>query len=637
MDASINSTFWSIILIFSYFGWGYVVQMLTPEKKVSLGILPVWGAAASTVFFLWAATLTNFPLREAMRVWTLLGIALALFSCVQSTTLGVIKGHFQNIYWSNHIRKIIFLFILVGCVWRLSVVQVDRLNLLDDDLAYIPLAENLLTGGGLYDPFSFRRKLSFGGQSVLNAMNMLYGGDVGIQYTELVTFYLIWIMLVFSLRPTKTLTTGWLSIIFLCVITRYPVVNSASLLTSLVFLTGFVGTWRASETSKQDFFLPLLLCGAALVSLRAYLIPLFILFLLYNYVDSRFILKQRSLFTMRRILVFLFVLLLISTPWGYALYKTSGTPLFPFITGSQGSGIQMGEASGDNLFFGVIHYVYFWLCLAGVAGVFFLVKNALVRALYAVTVVGIILFAGTMTADVGPFEVYRYMFPWIFAFIVLFTSTIFPLPAKDFFQKMLQLRHVTVMISFILLLTWIGMIFTNFGKFTFADLIPRDGPGVFAERSAWYPLLSDEYKIIRKNIPAQSTVLVGGAFPYLMGYSKDLKVLNLDFPGMAAPPRSKVDFSNAKILKEDLKKIGVQYLVLQTPRMPTGIYSTNFWQKIWLTLKVKGEVTPYGYLGRAFEYMQSFFGFIHSIESSQEKYIIRTENLLLVDISKLSN
>ncbi|MFO0664250.1 MAG: hypothetical protein U0174_09875 [Polyangiaceae bacterium] len=165
----IASTF-GLLLLVSCAGWGSsLVYLVARRRTVDLGLRMVWGmsvlAFVGGVAMLFRAFSNNVGF-----AMTYLGVFQACAAAYrEATTLGRWGRVFAR---RMRLPRFVFgaLLVLFAAWAYLGAASDSYLNPFDDHPAYLPLMKRLLATGTIFEPFSERRALSLGGQTLFQAI-----------------------------------------------------------------------------------------------------------------------------------------------------------------------------------------------------------------------------------------------------------------------------------------------------------------------------------------------------------------------------------------------------------------------------------------------------------------------------------
>ncbi|HUI05175.1 MAG TPA: hypothetical protein VLZ77_16670, partial [Acidimicrobiales bacterium] len=212
-------------------------------------------------------------------------------------------------------------------------VGVSSYNPIDDDGAYVYLAQRLLGTGGLIDPFSLRRITSYGAGELYQAMFLKVAGNSSLRAFELV--FALGVVLVVAVRSTRrrwvvagAVVLGLGMAIGLGI---GPVVNLRSefsvtaLSLAVLVLLRHIPHQRAQDRPWLYVVIGILLAGV--LALRFYFVVALVVAVVLGAVAIRGRRSVRGLATVAVTTV------LASAGWAIALWRSSGTPSFPVPAG----------------------------------------------------------------------------------------------------------------------------------------------------------------------------------------------------------------------------------------------------------------------------------------------------------------
>ena len=186
--------FWSLLILFSFWGYGEILRRRIDRPEfvdLGWGLTCAWGMS---VVLALGGVLMAFRLAKApaLTVLVLFGAAAAAFYLVGKITTKDTKSTKGN--KGNPKSKVKnpksplsdpFIlhpssFILYGIAllaFASSIAWPFHIDPNDDLVCYLMLPQKILQTGTLIEPFSFQRAATYGGQSLLQALVMIVGGE----------------------------------------------------------------------------------------------------------------------------------------------------------------------------------------------------------------------------------------------------------------------------------------------------------------------------------------------------------------------------------------------------------------------------------------------------------------------------
>src|SRR5688500_7183124 len=148
---------WGLLILAAFAGWGGAIgQRLFGRSDVDFGLRAAWGMALA-IFLGGVACLFTIASPGMIFAFVAIGVALAGVQWFRSRS-------------RPRISVLLLLCAAAALLQYVGSIGNARFNPNDDFIAYFPFAKQILQQGTLFDPFSTRRVMSFGGQSFLHAM-----------------------------------------------------------------------------------------------------------------------------------------------------------------------------------------------------------------------------------------------------------------------------------------------------------------------------------------------------------------------------------------------------------------------------------------------------------------------------------
>jgi hypothetical protein len=165
----------SVIMLAAFVGWGEVIErfVLRSVTRSNWGLRAAWGMAATLAIGGVAGAL--HVAGRAMFI-TQLGVGCAVFvvSFVRSSRRFVSKRWALRAFASPVTLALVLIATVAVLLRTMGDVATTWMQPSDDPALYWPFAEDFLRTGTLIEPFCFRRITTYGGQSYLHAIALLY-------------------------------------------------------------------------------------------------------------------------------------------------------------------------------------------------------------------------------------------------------------------------------------------------------------------------------------------------------------------------------------------------------------------------------------------------------------------------------
>ncbi len=177
------SAVWGALVLASFAGWGSGLNALVfPRQRADWGLRCAWGWGIALAS---GGTLCAFGLarRRALEIFIALGLLLLVASLARANALWAQRplGYSARRIWRDapYLLGAAAVFALGATLYLQSILD-RNFNGNDEGVAYFGFAREILEGGTLSQPFSFRRLSVYGGKSLLDAIQMV----VDVPYAE---------------------------------------------------------------------------------------------------------------------------------------------------------------------------------------------------------------------------------------------------------------------------------------------------------------------------------------------------------------------------------------------------------------------------------------------------------------------
>ena len=191
---------WSLVIFASFWGYGEALRraLKRPEfEDLGWGLTAAWGMAVTLAIggFLMMLSLAKAPMLTGV---VLIGAAFALYFFTQRLTSATApqpaakkskskKGKTTEERTSTPtqgtnagyptVKANILIWGLAALAFASSIAWPHHIDPNDDLVCYLMLPQKILATGTLIEPFSFQRAGTFGGQSLLQALVMIFGDE----------------------------------------------------------------------------------------------------------------------------------------------------------------------------------------------------------------------------------------------------------------------------------------------------------------------------------------------------------------------------------------------------------------------------------------------------------------------------
>jgi len=343
------------LLILGSAGWGllFQVQLKKISKITSSAFalnylqIPI-GISLFLLVFGWLVALGICSMWSVL-LWHFLGVTMLAVNYILS------KGWKRRP--SNWSISLINTIILVVCsLASLGVVASRTFQKMDDLPAYAYLAQKLVATGGLIDPFSSRRILSYGGATLYQAVFVKFTGLQSIFAFDNLFMPVVLVITVLLYGRSHKLSPWLLGLLSLCLVagTSSLILFNLSPRFAITFFTLVVllasfDLARSNSRVGSDYVLVMGLLIASLSTMRVENAVAPAIVVLLTIVWDR-----RSAF--RHALLLVGIGMLSVSGWAFALYRSSGTFLFPIMRGTANMSFYF-----DPVHWGISQYLtLFW-------------------------------------------------------------------------------------------------------------------------------------------------------------------------------------------------------------------------------------------------------------------------------------
>lgn len=592
-DELTRTTTWSLALLFSFAGWGTMVQRLFwPGREVSLSLRAMWGASVLALF---GGTLAAMSLlsRGALIAFVGAGLIVVANACVAARDELARRALVRLRATRLHPGLFaVVLFVAAGvAIHYLGGASDTTSNPYDDDIAYYPFARQLLDRGTLIDPFSFRRMSTLGGQALFHATLLVRVGVQHLNVFDRSMCILLSAGMVISHRTEgrkAPLLARVVAIVFLVLLPNTSI-NSASYYSGLAF---FLGLYQTLELLPNDLatkpratlqrVLPLALIGAAACTLRQNYQAAVGVVLVVAYAAA---IKRSSLRPWRQRLIepafALGLVALFVLPWLVLLYRSNDTFLFPLLKGTFRAGVAvesqvMTVSKLLRLFVDVfltpdpIRTLPLFMLVG-----FFVRERALRRPLASQWISALVsialLCAAFSLADAG--NLARYDYGFVTASVLLTWLTV----AARLRRTRASFAEVApgAILVFALLAALDGN--THRTKKMIDDRL-RDTAEMLRRTvpAQLEPPIAGSYRRLQQAVPGGERILVMVDEPFWFDYRRN-EVWNLDMPGSSSPRPGIPCFRGPEPVADYLQAQGIRYVTFVEPARSTFMYRRDIW------------------------------------------------------------
>jgi hypothetical protein len=581
---------WSLVIFASFWGYGEALRraLKRPEfDDLGWGLTAAWGMAVTLAIggFLMMLSLANEPLLIAL---VLIGFAFfAFFYLIRwsAETNKKSKKNLQNpaLNATGLSLPDVLLWLLAGLAFATSIAWPHQIDPNDDLVCYLVFPERILQTGTLIEPYSFRRILTFGGQSLLQALVFIPGFERNAHIPDRGFSELIFLGLIIGIIKKHPRTALVVLVGFLAMLVPVPRINTAGAFTGGVLLLGLVLTLEKSTNSKSrdlaGFFPSALLAAAASTIRPTFLFAAALVCFLQFFFSEKhnaFDLKNRFLLGAREAFIFGFLILLLIAPWMILLFLSCGTPLCPPFAGNFNPEFQIQDYPGD-FFKNLATSFSFAFSLEMIPLFLGILSAALLPRGRSVLLAGVSVLLTTlllvfMQASLMKQEFYRYLFPVVFpvAVLALLRFATQESSERNFIRD--QLARILAAAS----LLGIGAV--QFGPalnevFSEAQSLPQQ---TSETRGFLPPEFANSYKELQSKVPPEKKIYAIVDAPYLLDFKRN-PIFVADVLGGASPGNLMPQLEGTQALFDYFKKEGIEYVLAVEFEKALLLYTRKHW------------------------------------------------------------
>lgn len=588
-----RTTTWSLALLFSFAGWGTMVQRLFwPGREVSLSLRAMWGASVLALF---GGTLAAMSLLSRGVLIAFVGAGLIVIASACVASRDELARDVVVRLRATRLHPGLFalaLFVAAGvAIHYLGGASDTTSNPYDDDIAYYPFARQLLDRGTLIDPFSFRRMSTLGGQALFHATLLV---RVGVQHLNVFDRSMCVLLSAGMLVSHRTegrkapLLARVVAIVFLVLLPNTSI-NSASYYSGLAF---FLGLYQSLELLPDDLALqpraamrrvvPLALLGAATCALRqnyqaavgVVLVVAYAFAFKHSHVRPRWRRLVEPAFGAGLLVLFL-------VPWFVLLYRSNDTFLFPVFKGTFRAGVAVNSQV-------MTPSRVLRLCVD-----VFLTPDP-IKTLPLFMLVGLFVRERAIRRPLAS--------QWISAFVsIALLCVAFTLSdAGNMARYDYGFATASVLLTWLTVASRLRKTRANFAEvapaaiLVFALLAALDG-NTKRTKDMIDDRLRDTAEMLRRTVPAQIEPPIAGTYrrlqqaipegarmlvmvdePFWFDYRRN-EIWNLDMPGSSSPRPGIPCFRGPEPVADYLQAHGIRYVTFVDPARSTFMYRRDIW------------------------------------------------------------
>lgn len=580
----VGTAVWGLIVLAAFVGWGGAIERrLFGTSDLDAGLRGAWGMALGLFIM---AVLALFSLASKPSIFFFVAAGV-VFACVEawrrrptSRTVGLPS-------WGGPVFLTVGAVCLAAVIVQyLSSIGDIRFNVNDDYIAYFPFAKAIVQRGTLFDPFSTRLVMSFGGQSFLHAIVLAGAPSFRLHLLDEGLCMLLAALLIIGTR--KKDEPVWPAALALLVLITLPHVkiNTHAEFSGVVLFYALYRTlvWSEESAIPRRAATPaiLALVAVAACTLRSNYLGVAIPMLGLSY--AKFIwtaaAEERRARLRETMLAAAFGLLFL-TPWMVLAFRSSGTPLFPVIRGHFNDAFPMlqrpsnfqqelsdlRETLGQNAFLPALPlFVLAGLLLTDGK------QRAPLRSLLIATATGWLLLIAALASDVPSFL--RYVYGFVVAVALAVLSRCSAPVADGSAKRLAALARVTAVIAALTQLflktehAWQEHVWMT-------DRIEAAAKGL---RIPEQTPVGRQYAAMQQHVPARQRLLVMVDFPHMLDFSRN-EIFNVDTAAAVSPPPGMPYFQGAERVAQYLRGSGIRYVAFTKPTRAVALYRRDVWEK----------------------------------------------------------
>lgn len=574
---------WGLAIIAAFIGWGgALARWLFGERQMDLGLRAVWGMAL-VILVGGVAALFGVATGGTLLTFVALGCVLALLHALRGPRPDLTAA---AAYWKERPGASLLLVVCAAAALVQYLGSITNLgfNPNDDYMAYFPFARQIVQQGTLFDPFSTRRVMSFGGHSMLHAVVLAGSSAFRLHMLDQGICLLMAVLLVTGAQ--KSDRPRWPMLLALALLLTLPNIriNTYAQMSGVVIFLGLYRTmlWlderQGAQKPAANAAIVALLAIAACTLRSNYIavaVPMVALsyaFLVWKGGADRGRWVRETLYTVAFSIAFL-------APWMILSYGSSGTPLFPLLRGHFNDAFPMMQSATNwqrqvadlvatvtsNRLFGTFPLLF----LAGLL----LPDRGPRKPLHTLLVsiaIGWVLLVHTLASDVPSFE--RYVYGFIVAGAVAVTLRLGL--AGDATSVLHRAARALAIVAAVLQLAVVS-------------LFSLDDHRAFVRRlsrMAGLPIGSPEllpvtpsYRAVQSRIRPGETLLVMVDYPFLFNFARN-PIYNIDTAAAVSPPPGFPYFRGADAVAGYLRGQSIRYLAFVPTQSAISLFRRDFWQ-----------------------------------------------------------
>jgi hypothetical protein len=456
-------------------------------------------------------------------------------------------------------------------------------NPCDDFVGYLPLLERLAETGGLMEPFSLRRVAGLGGGTVADS---LFAAPFGLEAAYATDFVvgglLVGLLLIAPASSWLRFALGALLTISFVLwqilkANLTPAYIAAALIAAVVLLIAETRRDRDDLTDRRFLVLAALLCAGLLTLRTPDPVPVALL-LITLILGASATARER----LAAILFFAAATVIFAGPWMIALWRSSGTPLYPPIAGNFNNSWPGLEARGEGLLSRLTHTLgadpLAWMLggvlIAGSALIFLRRSSDWARApLLAACSAVVSAVALVVLTGAAPHDLARYTWPFfagvlIAALALLAGEVRWPLRGAGNRLAAAAVAGVAILIPIV---SPLGDQIDG-GATGVANVISGDDDSLVTIERFRY-----EYGVAQGSTPRGTKLAISTDTPWYFDYRRN-DLVNLDQLGAVSPPPHMPLGGPTEATTDYLRDEGFDFVIATDPEVSLCLYNEKAWR-----------------------------------------------------------
>lgn len=641
--------FWSILIFVSFWGYGELLRrrLDRPEfADLGWGLTAAWGM--SVVLAIGGVLMALHLARAAnLTVVVLVGAAFAVYYTANGRWR-IADGKSRNLKSkeskatrppSGFRRQLsassistIFLCALALLAFASSIAWPNHIDPNDDLVCYLMLPEKILATGTLIEPFSFQRAGTFGGQSLLQALVMIVGGERNGHVPD--RGFAMVILFGILLHATKGLTKQQAAVGFLLLFAFWfvpvPRISTNGAMVGACLLVGMLETWDRGVSSKNKAWValvPVALLAAGACSIR----PTFTVvvgFIFAALLVKDFIGSIRTKSHISSAVIPYFVTgaacFLILVPFMVVLFESNGTPMVPPISGYVSQAYQTYSFNNPwQDFFGVLTFCKTpeSLCMFALlaTAALFPAKNGTLWIIAAtLSACAVILWKFSALAYL---DQYRYIYPILVPISLWFLAATLQKSAGktsldgSLFPKLAPILTAAALVAILIVNASQGRLELRAQATGLPDQVAEVKP-------FFDPRLKMSYAHLQSLVPPGEKILTMVDASYWFDFQRN-PIYSINAVGGSSPPPGIPFEKGSAALADYFKSLGIRYIIAVDFDNAVLLYTRKLW-----TERTRPEwFYPQIWRPRFLDFMSN----IDSLEQSG-RGLARSANARLIDL-----